>query len=88
MEKNVLMEMIERQEKVVKEAIEHLKQLKSMLGENQDSVAISIQEEIEKKRSEIISRVEKIKADAQLQANQSMSKANSIMTNFPIKRVD
>jgi hypothetical protein len=92
-DQNALKEMIEKQEKIVKEALEQLKELKSMAPAeknkpdvefmNLENLTSSIREEVEKRRSEIMDRVEKIKIEAQSQAKRAMDKASAGATSMP-----
>lgn len=80
--------MIEKQEKVIQEALKQLEQLKSMSGVDKkegaalmpdiNNMAGSIREEVEKRRKEIMEHIERIKADAQRQAKEAMNNATNI----------
>ena len=95
-DQNTLKEMIEKQERVIKEALEQLKELKSMISPSDvetkksdvksmdlENLTSSIRDEIEKRRSEIMNKVEKIKIEAQSKAKQAMSKASSGAAGMP-----
>ncbi len=96
-DKKVLINMIEQQEKTVKEALEQLKQLKFMaVGagvkvkksspiSNSDfsDMTNTIKDEITQKRNDIMERVEFIKSEAQNNAKQAMNNSGFNMPNMP-----